>query len=232
MVLLKITDGIETRRLQVTPGETTFQQLQERMALLFPGAANIEVSTLTLCYHDSDGDVITLSTDEEFQEVLSDLPSDYIWKLHIHKARPHYHRVSYCLLRPPFTPRRHLHQSRLDRQLKELIELILRFGDTSISDEEPTGTHHREERTNIPQQETTKSSASEGSAEPSSRGKQSGITGEGMEPSKAALQEEEMTCKHPKKASGLECPAGHHCHVICGSPPCLRDCLDPSCSLQ
>ncbi len=216
MVLVKITDGIETRRLHVTPGETTFQQLQEKIVLLFPGS-NHEASSLTLRYHDSDGDVITLSTNEEFQEVLSDLPSDYLWKLHIHKTRQY---RTYNHLQSSFTPRRYLHWSQLDleldKQLKELIELFLRFCDTSSSEEEPT----TESNIRISPQE---SSTSEGSAEPSSTGNRS------VKSSEAALQEEEV--KH-KKASGLKCPAGHHCHVICGSPPCLGDCSDPSCSLQ
>ncbi len=86
MVLFKITDGVETRRVQVASGNITFQQLQERIASLFPNAAK-EASNLALRYRDSDGDVITLSSDEEFQEVLSDLPNDRLEAAHPHSSQ-------------------------------------------------------------------------------------------------------------------------------------------------
>ena len=86
MVYFKVNDGFEARRFQVTPREFTFDQLKEKIAVLFPKAAK-ETTNLVLQYHDSDGDLITLSTDEEFQEALSELPSDYVWKLRIASRR-------------------------------------------------------------------------------------------------------------------------------------------------
>ena len=83
MVHFKVTNGVETRRFQASPGELTFQQLEERIRSLFPNTAATEDSSLILRYRDAEGDVITLSSDEEFQEVLSDLPKDHVWKLHV-----------------------------------------------------------------------------------------------------------------------------------------------------
>ena len=82
MVYVKVTDGAETRRLQVIPGELTFEQLKDKIATLFPKTAE-QLSNLSVQYRDTDGDVITLSSDGEFQEVLSELPENYVWKLHI-----------------------------------------------------------------------------------------------------------------------------------------------------
>ena len=203
MVFFKITDGAETRRFQVTPGEITFQQLQERIATLFPEAAK-EASNLTLRYRDSDGDVITLSSDEEFQEVLTNLPSDHVWKLHIHtpsKTTRSCHRVSQ-LLQSPFAVRRNPWSD-----LDELVELFFGLNDTKPSSEEKTTS-----------KENTENTTSEEAAEPSTTENQdSGATEEqeGAKPSKATPKEgedEEVKSKHPKK-TGSECPAGHHCHV-------------------
>ena len=82
MVYVKVTDGAETRRLQVTPGELTFEQLKDKIATLFPKTAE-QLSNLSVQYRDTDGDVITLSSDGEFQEVLSELPEKYVLRLHI-----------------------------------------------------------------------------------------------------------------------------------------------------
>jgi len=66
MVFLKVTDGNETRRFQVT-SELTFDQLRERLIKLFPSLG--KEKDLLLKYRDADGDLITLSSNEELQEV-------------------------------------------------------------------------------------------------------------------------------------------------------------------
>jgi len=80
MVFLKVTDGNETRRFQVT-SELTFDQLRERLIKLFPSLG--KEKDLLLKYRDADGDLITLSSNEELQEVLAHTPDDAVWKLHI-----------------------------------------------------------------------------------------------------------------------------------------------------
>lgn len=87
MVYLKVTDGLETRKFQVTPGELTFDQLQEQVTSVFPSSIR-DGASLSLQYRDTDGDVITLSSNQELQEALSDLPSGSVWKLHIRKSNP------------------------------------------------------------------------------------------------------------------------------------------------
>lgn len=84
MVYLKVSDGSETRKLQVTPGEITFDQLKEQLATFFPKTAS---SGLSLQYRDADGDVITLSSDQELQEALSQLQEDGVWKLYIRNGQ-------------------------------------------------------------------------------------------------------------------------------------------------
>ena len=87
MVYFKVTDGVHTRKFQVTPEQLTFDQLKDKIAALFPEAVK-ETSDLILQYRDADGDLITLSSNEEFQEALKELPGDYVWKLHIcHSGR-------------------------------------------------------------------------------------------------------------------------------------------------
>ena len=80
MVFLKVTDGYETRRFQVT-SELTFDQLRERLIRLFPSLG--QEKDLLLKYRDAEGDLISLSSNEELQEVLAHTPDDTVWKLHI-----------------------------------------------------------------------------------------------------------------------------------------------------
>ena len=98
MVLFKITDGEVTRRFKVKAGELSYDQLRERIASLFPKAlGDNSTNPLLLKYRDSDGDIITISSDLEFQEVLSELPADHIWKLHITAPRSKRNGRSYKL---------------------------------------------------------------------------------------------------------------------------------------
>ena len=80
MVLLKVTDGYETRNFRVT-SELTFDQLKEKLTKLFPSLG--EGKDLQLQYRDTEGDLITLSSNEELQEVLADTPDGTVLKLHI-----------------------------------------------------------------------------------------------------------------------------------------------------
>ena len=80
MVLLKVTDGYETRNFRVT-SELTFDQLKERLTRLFPSLG--EGKDLQLQYRDTEGDLITLSSNEELQEVLAGTSHGAVLKLHI-----------------------------------------------------------------------------------------------------------------------------------------------------
>ena len=90
MVYLKVSDGSETRKLQVTPGEITFDQLKEQLATFFPKTlltGEASSSDLSLQYCDADGDIITLSSDQELQEALSQLKEDSVWRLYIRAGK-------------------------------------------------------------------------------------------------------------------------------------------------
>ena len=91
MVYLKVSDGSETRKFQVNPSDVTFDQLKERLTSFFPTALSGQ-SDLSLQYRDNDGDIITLSSNQELQEALSQLPEEAVWKLHI-KSNPHTHKT-------------------------------------------------------------------------------------------------------------------------------------------
>ena len=80
MVLLKVTDGYETRKFLVTSA-LTFDQLKERLTGLFLSLG--EGKDLQLQYWDTEGDLITLSSNKELQEVLADTPDGAVLKLHI-----------------------------------------------------------------------------------------------------------------------------------------------------
>jgi len=82
MVFIKVTNGLETRRLQVTLGELTFEQLKERLSSSFPGEVSAD-KPLSLQYRDSEGDVITISSDAELQGALVDLAQESTLKLQI-----------------------------------------------------------------------------------------------------------------------------------------------------
>ena len=83
MVYLKVSDGSETHKLQVTPGEVSFDQLKQQLAAFFPQTLGDGSKGLSLQYRDADGDVITLSSDQELQEALSHLQEDGVWKVYV-----------------------------------------------------------------------------------------------------------------------------------------------------
>ena len=170
----KVTNGIETRKFQVTPGQLTFEQLQERLATLFPGTYTTDTSNLVLRYRDSEGDVITLSSDEEFQEVLSDLPEDSVWKLHIASPRAQRQAKPTSFLHHTFEPtwspfgiRRTL-QSEVDRERQELLDLLFGFHDSTSAEKPPASAESEEQAgskeatgaESVPPQEGTEDSKS------------------------------------------------------------------------
>ncbi len=69
MVIFKVTDGSQTRKFEV-PSLITYSALKNKLSSAFPDSVN-EDSDLVLHYRDSEGDVITLSSDLELQELLS-----------------------------------------------------------------------------------------------------------------------------------------------------------------
>ena len=86
MVHIKVSNGVETRKFQVT-GELTLEQLREKLVAIGLFSSTVD-ETLHLRYRDSEGDVITISSDEELKISLSGLSDDAVLKLHVHIKKP------------------------------------------------------------------------------------------------------------------------------------------------
>ena len=137
MVIIKVSDGVETRKLRIS-GEVTFIQLQEKLATLFPHSVQGD-KPLTLQYRDSDGDLITASSDEEFQGVLSTLANDAVLRLYIKgsakSSRPrscgHHGRSLFDLLEPSSSSI----WDNFDKQLRQTESLFQRLLEEVLDDE-------------------------------------------------------------------------------------------------
>lgn len=79
MVLVKVTAGNETRKLQIEEG-ITFDELKQRVASTFPRLSDGKAD-FDLRYQDADGDLIHVSSDAEVATALSHLPQDTAWRL-------------------------------------------------------------------------------------------------------------------------------------------------------
>ena len=77
-VYAKATDGKEIRKFRIDT-DVTFDTLKKQVAPLFPTLA--DGADFNLQYRDTDGDVISISTDEEVQTALNHLPTDETWLL-------------------------------------------------------------------------------------------------------------------------------------------------------
>ena len=77
-VYAKATDGKEIRKFRIDT-DVTFDTLKKQVARLFPTLA--DGADFNLQYRDTDGDVISISTDEEVQTALNHLPTDETWLL-------------------------------------------------------------------------------------------------------------------------------------------------------
>ena len=83
MVWAKVTDGREMRKLELKQ-EMSFEQLKEKVAKLFPYLAGGDFG---LQYRDSDGDMISLSTDEEVRTALGQPSGDTLYMVLVPKRR-------------------------------------------------------------------------------------------------------------------------------------------------
>lgn len=77
MVLVKAILGQETRKFPLQ-SDATFQDLGSKLLEVFPSLKARSVTDLELLYRDSDGDFITVSSDEELQTALQHSTEDTI----------------------------------------------------------------------------------------------------------------------------------------------------------
>ena len=91
MVYAKVTDGKEIRKFRVD-SDVTFDALKKQIAGLFPSLA--DGADFNVQYRDADGDVISISTDEEVRTALSHLSSNETWLLQAVRIPKRAQRVS------------------------------------------------------------------------------------------------------------------------------------------
>ena len=77
MVLVKAVLGQETRKFPLQ-SDATLQDLTSKLLEVFPALKGRSATDLELLYRDSDGDVITVSSDEELQTALQHSTDDTI----------------------------------------------------------------------------------------------------------------------------------------------------------
>ena len=80
MPSLKIHFNGETRRTQAQE-DVTYDGLLQIIISLFPGLDESHGPQLRLFYRDTDGDIITLSSDEEVTTATAQVPSGGVWRL-------------------------------------------------------------------------------------------------------------------------------------------------------
>ena len=80
MAYAKVTDGKEIRKFRVER-DLTFDALKKQLAGLFPSLAG--GVDFYVQYRDADGDVISISTDEEVRTALSHLQPNETWLLQV-----------------------------------------------------------------------------------------------------------------------------------------------------
>ena len=84
VLLVKVNDGRETRKLQISPETVTYNQLKEQVKTLFPSLSGRNGGVdFSLQYQDEDGDIIALSTDQELKTALAHLPPDTVWRIQV-----------------------------------------------------------------------------------------------------------------------------------------------------
>ena len=120
MVFLKVTDDSETCKFRVT-SDFTFDQLKERLTGLFPSFG--EGKDLQLQYRNAEGDFITLSSNEELQEVLAHTSGGAVLKLHI-KTNTQEASLLKFFSEPFWRPFGLLSWHGFHRELREAEELI------------------------------------------------------------------------------------------------------------
>ena len=80
MISIKIHLNGEVRRTKVQE-DITYEGLLESIISLFPRLEESHAPQLRLFYRDADGDIITLSSDEEVATATTQLPPDGVWRL-------------------------------------------------------------------------------------------------------------------------------------------------------
>uniref|UniRef100_A0A1X7V9Y9 PB1 domain-containing protein n=1 Tax=Amphimedon queenslandica TaxID=400682 RepID=A0A1X7V9Y9_AMPQE len=176
MPSLKIHLMGETRRTRVQE-DVTYDGLLQSIISLFPGLDESSAPTLRLFYRDTDGDIITLSSDEEVTTAIAEIPLGGVWRLTARLVEP-----------PPSSSSGGQNETHPLLDLFEALVSPLQ----SVLDKEEREKKEGEEDTE--QEETT--TGGEG-ASPNE-----GVTAEGSETVKEDETKEEKVKAKPKTGSG------------------------------
>ena len=160
MVFLKVTDDSETRKFRVTSA-LTFDQLKERLTGLFPSLG--ESKDLQLQYRDTEGDLITLSSNEELKEVLAHTPDGAVLKLHINTGIQEPSLLDF-FSEPFWRPFGLLSWHGFHQELREAEELIRQR--RRQCERARTASQEKNKATNLKVQQETSTEPSGGSASP------------------------------------------------------------------
>uniref|UniRef100_A0A1X7TP14 PB1 domain-containing protein n=1 Tax=Amphimedon queenslandica TaxID=400682 RepID=A0A1X7TP14_AMPQE len=184
MPSLKVHFNGETRRTQVQE-DVTYDGLLQSIISLFPGLDESSAPTLRLFYRDTDGDIITLSSDEEVTTAIAEIPSGGVWRL---TAR---------LVKPPSSS-----SSGSGNQTHPLLDLFEALVNPlqSVLDKEENKTGEESEKKEGEEEETKQEeTTTEGEgASPN----EEGVTAEGSETVKEDETKEEKVKSKPKTGSG------------------------------
>lgn len=179
MVDVKVTFGGETRRF-ISSTELNYDELIKKVSNLFPSLRESSLK-LELTYRDEDGDLVTLSSDEEVAAALSTIATGKTWRLQARQIRPASTKTPlnpllFSLLRPGHlspssTLHRLLHPFSLDSYdtlLSDGLSLFekLRFAEQKASAE------HRASQQKQAQQEATSSKDQQHQAKPAEKAAQ------------------------------------------------------------
>ena len=79
MVLIKAIICGETRRFTLSD-KATYDELREKIASIFPSLTD-KAKSLVLSYRDHDGDIVSVSSDEEVAVAIATVPPNGTWKV-------------------------------------------------------------------------------------------------------------------------------------------------------
>ncbi len=164
MVLFKVTDGSQTRRFEA-PSGVTFNDLKKKLSSVFPDSVSEkEDSDLILHYRDSEGDVITLSSDSELQELLNTTQQAVV-KLYIPRKNAATGNTSHCHnWRFPASSLTNQFERELE-ELSSLFDSLIRPNTSSPNSRQSKESSSAEERSTSPGANNTESVSEEDKSE-------------------------------------------------------------------
>ena len=222
MVHFKVTDGSQTRRFEA-PSGLTYDQLKKKLSSLFPDAVK-EDSNLVLHYRDSDGDIITLSSDQELQEVLN-AADDKVLKFYLSKPvtsrKPHGNSSFRSFWSPSSTSVGDLFDKEV-REFAKLLDTLSKPRQPSSSDSTSRSTDSTPATPGVERTETGTNETGSDEEVLSKPASEAASDGEDVKSKSASTEDEEVKAKPDPKATSTEneCKS-QRCSIYGGLAPLL-----------